>query len=349
LVRYLAGLGLETKLASMACEDAWDETANAGLEHLPLATPEDLPYVIKSPWTYQYIEQLLATPEIELDAVVIPLRDLTEAAASRCVLELRNMHSIHPWMSEMEQTWEDFAHTPGGVVYSLNPVDEARLLAVGLHRLLDQLVKADIPVILLSFPRLIEDADYLFRKLSPILSQEISAEDARLAHAETADMAKVRVGGELKDATIPGGRLNIRGPGHAQLDRVALARLLAETRKQVEETEARLTQLTDSHAGELARAMARIEDGQNEQDRLEQELAGAKSEAAALTQARHRLEQELAAALKTISRLTHERAQFKHLFETIEGSVTWRAARFLRGTVALIPGFTTIARRLHGS
>ncbi len=131
------------------------------------------------------------------------MRNLTEAAASRCILELQAQHERFPWMAELERTWEHVAHTPGGMVFSTSPVDQARLLAVGLHHLLERLVKADIPLVFLAFPRLIEDPAYLYRKLQPVLPETISLEAGLAAHRATADPSKVRVGGEPKPALPP--------------------------------------------------------------------------------------------------------------------------------------------------
>jgi len=343
LVRYLARLGLETKLSQVDENAAWDHRANAGLEDLPLPLPDGkaLPYVIKHPWTYQYVQELLDNPSLQLDAVIIPMRALAEAAASRCVLELEHMHSTLPWMSELAQTWEHFAHTSGGVVYSVNPLDEARLLAVGFHQLLDRLVKADIPVILLAFPRLIEDPDYLFRKLSPILPGTITAEFANAAHAGTADRAKVRIGKEL-DHMAPGGGLQTHGPAFTQLDRVALARLLTEARQNLANAEAELA---------VQRAA---------RDLLAQRLAETETERAALQKARDGLAGDLVTARSRIpilakvhARLSRQRAgrtaEPKNrlvAMNTIKISAPWRAAQRFKSLAARLPWSKTHMHRI---
>ncbi len=317
LVRYLARLGLQTTLSEPGRHAEWNERANAGLEDLPLPLTDatTLPYVIKSPATYQYIQELLGNPALHLDAVIIPVRNLAEAAASRCVLELQNIHAGLPWMSELAQTWEHFDHTPGGVVYSLNPLDEARLLAVGFHHLLNHLVAADIPVILLAFPRFIEDPDYLFRKLFAVLPATITADraaggqaaageaaagEAAAAHAATADPAKIRIGPELRGTACPPG-LQTHGPGFAQLDRIALARLLTETRQN------------------LAAAQAELAARRQALDLLYRDLAAARSDMAARDHEQARLARELAA--------TQEALQISRAaLDALATSPTWRAA-----------------------
>jgi hypothetical protein len=131
LVQYLSECGLDTP-QSRYPDARLDEHANAGLEDLPMLDL-DHPYVLKSPWLYEFVERLLARDDIRIDAVIIPMRDIVEAAASRVTLSLRerfgdtNLHEEHT-------LWETWGTTPGGVVYSLNPLDQARLLAMGSIR-----------------------------------------------------------------------------------------------------------------------------------------------------------------------------------------------------------------------
>lgn len=67
---------------------AWDENANAGLETVPLDDGEhELPYVIKFPWLYQCIDHVLANGRSRIDAVIVPVRDLVDAAASRTIVD----------------------------------------------------------------------------------------------------------------------------------------------------------------------------------------------------------------------------------------------------------------------
>ena len=163
------------------------------MKDLPaFAATHDLPYVIKSPWSHQMIDQVLANPRIKLDAVLVPIRDLLEAATSRSVVQLQAVHQGAPWMTQTT-TWDQWGETPGGAIYSLDPVDQARLLAVGFHRLLEQAARAEIPIVLLSFPKFAVDPDYLFRQLSSVLPVDVSIARAREAHAATFRPAKIRV------------------------------------------------------------------------------------------------------------------------------------------------------------
>ncbi|HQT78969.1 MAG TPA: hypothetical protein PLD10_18095 [Rhodopila sp.] len=257
LVRYLTGVGMDTQLSRAGAAATWDDNANAGFENLPSPERADLPYVLKSPWTYQVIHDVLASGRLQFDAVILPMRDLTEAAASRSIIEMQDLHQRVDWMDQLDHTWEHFGHTPGGVVYSLNPLDQARLLAVGFHQLLEALVRADIPVVLLAFPRFVNDAGYLFRKLAHLLPDGVSQQDAARAHAAVADPAKVRVGAELhqpQDTSAEGFTLN--GPGPLRLERAALMRVVVRMRHELAEARAQLAEMRAQSAEAMTAARA---------------------------------------------------------------------------------------------
>jgi hypothetical protein len=238
LVRFLAELGLETHISRFG-EDPWDDAAQAGLEDLPVAAGlENLPYIFKTPWAYQFIEQMLADSAIAFDAVIIPMRDLVEAAASRSIVQLQAIHGRAPWMAQMDNTWEDWGDTAGGAVFSLNPVDQSRLLAAGFHGLVNRLVQAEVPLIFVAFPRMVQDTDYLIGKLRPVIPASVTLEQARQSHRRVADAALVRVGQELSQTgelhVLPAASL----PTLKELDNIALRRELVRLRDRLAATEA---------------------------------------------------------------------------------------------------------------
>lgn len=187
LVRYLAELGLDTHL-SRKHQPHFDVNARAGLEDHPLrVNPRDLPYVIKSPWLHEEIDELLARSEMQVDCAIVPVRDLTEAAASRVAVERRAIHEDSPWVASQNTTWKTWGWSSGGAVFSLETIDQARLLAVGFHHVIERLTLADIPIILLSYPRIIHDWKYLFAKLKPYLPTTIDEQLAQQGHAMAVD------------------------------------------------------------------------------------------------------------------------------------------------------------------
>jgi hypothetical protein len=198
LVRYLDALGLETHF-SWHDKASWHEDANAGAEDVPLSNvPRELPYVVKSPWASEFIDRLLSDDAIKLDAVIIPIRDLAEAASSRLITEARAAAEIAPWTTQLDRPFETWGHTPGGAVFSLHQLDQERILAHGFHKLLHRLVRADIPLVLIEFPRLVQDAAYLHSKLVPVLPELVTLDLSVAAHKKIAEPTKVRVGTEVE-------------------------------------------------------------------------------------------------------------------------------------------------------
>ncbi|WP_431509074.1 hypothetical protein [Variovorax sp. DAIF25] len=248
LVQYLAECGLDTHIARDQYR-GYDEDANAGLEDLPLNDP-DAPYVIKSPWLFEYVERVLADEQTVVDAVVIPMRGIVEAAASRTVNELRARHAM-PGLHDDCKQWETWGTTAGGVVYSLNPIDQARLLSLGFHELLHALVKRNVPIVLLDFPRFIEDPDYLHDALSATLGDGVDRASALRAHARVAEPSKVRIGRELAEPAAGAeavGTPRLAFPNHAALDRSALKRELANASRRVAQLERQIAELRNSRS-----------------------------------------------------------------------------------------------------
>ena len=201
LVRYLHAVGLDTHLSRQA--QGWSDSANAGLEDFPLSGEINLPYVIKTPWMGEFIDQLLRG-NFEIDAVLIPVRDLRDAASSRSILEHCSIYNNAKWMLSMDETWDEWAVTVGGVIYSLDPVDQERLLAVKFARLVHALVRAGVKMIFLDFPRITEDAEYLFGMVHDFLPSSVDLLTAVEAHRKVVDRRSVRVSEERKAARNSG-------------------------------------------------------------------------------------------------------------------------------------------------
>jgi hypothetical protein len=263
LVQYLSGLGLETHLSKPGGSGDWHDMAQAGFEDLPFCTRgNDLPYVIKLPWTYQFIDQILSDEKIKLDAVLIPTRELVEAAASRSIVELQAMHRGNEWLADIAKPWEDWGITPGGTIFSVSPVDQARLLAVGFHHLIERVARADVPVVLLSFARLMTEPDYLFAKLRNLLPADISASRAREVHAAIFSIDKVRTGPELRAGADAGSEQSgLAEPGIVALNNIALKRELKQLRRELEQLRRRESRRITKRAWRaLSRASRRLHD-----------------------------------------------------------------------------------------
>jgi hypothetical protein len=194
LVRYLSELGLDTHLTRHGAAARFDELAQAGLEDFPFGPDaKNLPYVIKNPMLYEFIDQMIADETIVIDGVIIPMRDLQEATESRAILERRAMYASMPWLGSMDKPWETAGNVPGGLIHSLNAMDEARLLATGFHLLIERLVRAGIPFVLIDFPRIVNDADYLYDQLATVVPSMPDREGANAAHGRIARPELIRV------------------------------------------------------------------------------------------------------------------------------------------------------------
>ncbi len=328
LVRYLAECGLETHLSSSKAP-WWDEEANAGLEDVPV-WGDSCPYVAKSPWLFEFIDDLLARPDIQIDGVIVPVRDLAEAATSRSILELRARHASTERMDGLK-TWETWGVTPGGTVYSVNPMDQARILAVGFHKVLQVLVRHDIKIALLDFPRLIQDPEYLYGKLASFLPTTLGRDAAIAAHEKVADPTKVRVGTEIASSSgntpSEGDRKvdpRLQYPEFSAIDNVALKREIARLRAGSKGLQSKIDSITSERASMAAQRDALAAERQAgfaardaltaernalaaERDALTAERDGLTAQRDALTAERDRLTGERDALTAERDRLTGER------------------------------------------
>jgi hypothetical protein len=218
LVEYLTKLGMDTHL-SRNPESTRDENAQAGHEDMLLnGDPASMPYVVKDPWLYEYADQVLCDPRIKIDGLIIPLRNLMDAATSRVVVEMHSIHQTQPWMGELDVSWKNFGKVPGGIIYSLKAEDQARILAVGFHEIIERFVKSDIPLYFIHLEKIVKDRSYLYNKLRPVLPPATTLEHALAAYDAVVDKAKIRAGSDGEMQAAPTDAL------HATNDRSALVR-----------------------------------------------------------------------------------------------------------------------------
>jgi hypothetical protein len=229
LVRFLHELRFDTHISRRADKAFWDENAKAGYEDHVLWKSDELPYVVKFPWLFQAIDSVLAEPSVHIDGVIIPVRNLRDAAASRIVLELRNRYAHAPQLLEEPGVWDHWAAAPGGVIYSLDPLDVERALARGLHHLIERLATAEVPIHMLAFPRMIDDPGHLLRGLRGVLPARCTDDQILAAHARVADPGKVRVGRETADQGAP----ELDDSELEDLDRLALRREVQRLRDEL--------------------------------------------------------------------------------------------------------------------
>jgi hypothetical protein len=153
IVQLLTRLGLDTGFTDPDADVS--PLSNAGLERD--LHDKDAPYIIKSPWICDYLDEVLARGGIVIDHAIVPIRDLFQAAQSRREVVARAGAIANP------------RAVRGGLWHTSNPASQELALTLELYKLMRTLAKYDIPTTTLDFPRFVHDAHYLYGKLAPIL------------------------------------------------------------------------------------------------------------------------------------------------------------------------------------
>lgn len=159
LVQILTDLGLDTGFAPDA---PIDTRAAAGLE-LPAAA-RNSPRIVKSPHLSRWLAGLLDAGRIDVEHVIIPIRDLDVAAASRVRLA-RYGADLHTW---------------GGLFGTTKATRQREALALIEYELLYTIARHDLAHTLLEFPRFAHDWEYAHAKLG-FLDPTIPADCWRVA------------------------------------------------------------------------------------------------------------------------------------------------------------------------
>ena len=155
------------------------------------------------------------------------MRQLRAATASRVVVELSHKYRHAPDQLLSDTTWTTAADVAGGLSYSLEPLDQARILATGLYRVIEVAVEFDVPVHFLMFPRFATDAGYAHRALSRFVPGLIARQGFDGVFAILVDPRSIRIEGEL-EATGTMHDVAHGLPSLEQLDRIALRRRASE-------------------------------------------------------------------------------------------------------------------------
>jgi hypothetical protein len=251
----MAACGLETVLSDQGPH--WFKGANAGAESLLVGRGKH-PYVIKSPWTYQFVEQLLDTPTIAIDEVIIPIRKLSEAATSRIIIEAGQARKMIPDFDSYERPWTEFGQTAGGALYSLEPIDQERILGRSLHLLLETLEERRVPYRLLSFPRFVSDPDYAYDRLGHLFPK-LDLEGFRKQFETVISKDQVRVEGEMAETKLAAGVGPANAPiGIDALFLTALKRENADLKQEIEELKRDMTSTQNALGRNLGQGVAAI-------------------------------------------------------------------------------------------
>ena len=304
----------------MKSQAVWSETANAGLEDLPIGRPmSSLPYVLKTPWLFEIVNSVAADPNCRIDAVIVPVRSLRDAAASRLIVERRDFYRELPEMLQLDEAFAHRGSAAGGCLVSLEPIDQARLLATGFHHLIERLVALDVPVVFVGFPRLADDPDYLYSKLIQFMPG-VSADQARTIHNEVVEPDKIRVDAELLDDV--GGATHFGSEVHVDprtIDNAALRRELVESRATIASQKQELTRIND--------AFLRAEE---DTKLLRHELAVAESRLGTLQALLAGYERDMTVAAQRLEAGQREAASVAAASAALRESTSWRITAPLR-------------------
>jgi hypothetical protein len=171
LVQLFTALGLDTGFSDLT--SAVFPNCNAGMER-DIRDPQ-APYIVKSPWLCDYLDDALSSGGIRIDRALVPMRNLFSAAESRRDVTVRtNAADIPPSIG-----------IPGGLWHTDRPQLQEQILALELYKLMHTLAKWEIPLTLLHFPRIVHDVRYLYGSLGCVL-QGVSFETFRGVFARVA-------------------------------------------------------------------------------------------------------------------------------------------------------------------
>lgn len=181
LVQYFTALSFDTGFSLHEARSKVDPISHAGLEH-QLSRPT-LPYVSKSPQYANRLGDVLDNGELSVRACIIPVRQLADAAASR-----RRVSAA------AAEAGKDPQRQRGGLSFHAkrNPNHQEEVLAVSFHRLISDLVRHDVPIHLLDFPRFATDHGHLFAALRPLLEEHgVTVTESKIAHRAVVDRALI--------------------------------------------------------------------------------------------------------------------------------------------------------------
>jgi hypothetical protein len=169
LVQVLTDLGLDTGFSP---DHAVDERVNAGLE-FRIESP-NAPRIVKDPNLSRRLGGLLDRGEVEIEHVIIPVRDLDVAVASR----VRNTN------------YGSNLHTFGGLFGTARATKQREALALLFYELLYTVARYDLPHTFLLFPRFTEDWEYTYEHLG-FLDPSIPPQRWKEALANRVDPGKI--------------------------------------------------------------------------------------------------------------------------------------------------------------
>jgi tetratricopeptide (TPR) repeat protein len=149
LIQLLTELDLDTGFKIENYKNQVFTNCNAGLEHNICRS--NAPYIVKSPETIDDIDQILGRPDILVEHVIIPIREIGAASKSR--IRVQEAANLVKYI------------IPGGLTGTLDKDQQEEILLKRFFKLIYNLEKYQISYTTLLFPRLTLCSDYLYNKL----------------------------------------------------------------------------------------------------------------------------------------------------------------------------------------
>jgi hypothetical protein len=116
------------------------------------------PYIVKSPFLCDLADEVLAS-SVRIEHVIVPVRSFDAAAASRAHVQKLTTGDADGKRNIV----------PGGLWDTDKAHNQVGLLRLKFTKLIEALVRHDIPMTFLWYPRLVRDPDYLYAKLNFLL------------------------------------------------------------------------------------------------------------------------------------------------------------------------------------
>jgi hypothetical protein len=165
LVQLFTNLNLHTGYTRESIQQDFNEHARAGLEND--VRKESAPYIVKSTFFCDYVDEVVRREDIQLEHVFVPVRDLYAAAESRRYVTEKAV-CRKPFLRRLVNIIRP-PKLPGGLMHSRLKWKQEKILMAQFYNLILALSGAQIPVTLLQFPKLVSDSAYLYEKLKPVL------------------------------------------------------------------------------------------------------------------------------------------------------------------------------------
>lgn len=161
LMQLLTALNFDTGFSSK--DEMFDANSQAGME-LDLRD-DNCPFIIKSPFVCDYIESVLNQKKIKIEHLILPVRDLYDAAESR--IDVVRRFKAKQGLSDRASM-----QITGGLWGTESFEMQKAVLAHKFYMLIYTATRFNIPITFLDFPRIVHDPLYLRKKLTTIFGKE---------------------------------------------------------------------------------------------------------------------------------------------------------------------------------